>query len=82
MNLCPPKDSRVPNYLRADWFESYCERLLTMLKMRVECTCELERNAAGVPTWHKAKDGEGIERKLIHRCTRCEIIQEYEELKT
>lgn len=41
------------------------------------CTCDYERNSAGVPLWFPMEGG-GIGRKLIHQCSRCAARSEYE----
>jgi hypothetical protein len=53
------------------------EQQLYLSLKATPCRCEYERNSRGVPTWHP-KEGGGIERKLIKKCSKHVAEEEYE----
>src|ERR1700679_2483611 len=56
-----------------DW-KSIADALYPVIRA---CTCDLERNSAGVPVWFPMEGG-GIGRKLTRRCSRCVAKEMYE----
>jgi hypothetical protein len=59
-----------------DEFKAIAARLYVVAR---QCTCEYARNNIGVPLWSPGLDG-SIERKLIKKCSRCEVREDYELL--
>ena len=54
------------------------ERMAAALRI-APCRCQYDRAPNGVPLW----SGVPIERKRIHHCTRCQLLEEYDQgLKT